>query len=149
MKNNVSISSQVFDELLTTIEVIGLDKTIQTLKDVKANSLILNDMNIDFIITSVSSITNVQKDRILNGADRNDDRKIAISLCVYFIKTEFSYTYSEIKNIFNKGESALSRYNTLIEKSPKNPKTQLDKKISEYIKKINLLIQEKKLTNGK
>ena len=90
MKNNVSISSQVFDELLTTIEIIGLDKTIQTLKDVKANSLILNDMNIDFIITSVSSITNVQKDRILNGADRNDDRKIAISLCVYFIKTEFS-----------------------------------------------------------
>ena len=109
----------------------------------------MNDMNIDFIITSVSSITNVQKDRILNGADRNDDRKIAISLCVYFIKTEFSYTYSEIKNIFNKGESALSRYNTLIEKSPKNPKTQLDKKISEYIKKINLLIQQKKLTNGK
>jgi hypothetical protein len=89
MKNNVSISSQVFDELLTTIEIIGLDKTIQTLKDVKANSLILNDMNIDFIITSVSNITNVQKDRILNGADRNDDRKIAISLCVYFIKTEF------------------------------------------------------------
>jgi len=149
MKNNVSISSQVFDELLTTIEVIGLDKTIQTLKDVKANSLILNDMNIDFIITSVSSITNVQKDRILNGADRNDDRKIAISLCVYFIKTKVTNTYSEIKNIFNKGKSAMSRYNTLNEKSPKNPKTQLDKKISEYIKKINLLIQEKKLTNGK
>jgi hypothetical protein len=149
MKNSISISSQIFDELLTTVEIIGVDATIQTLKDAKSNSLILNDINIDFIITSVSSITNVSKERIINGVDRNDERKIAISLCVFFIKNEFSYTYSEIKNIFNKGESALSRYNTLVENNPKVPKSQFEKKLNDYIKKINILITEKKLNNGK
>ena len=149
MKGSVSISSQIFDELLTTVEVLGIDKTLQTLKDAKANSLILNDLNIEFIVTSVSSITGVAKDRIINGSDRNDERKIAISLCVFFIKTEFSYTYSDIKNIFNKGESALSRYYTLVETTPKVAKTNFDKKINDYVKKINILITEKKLNDGK
>jgi uncharacterized protein YydD (DUF2326 family) len=148
MKLNGSISNQIFDELMTTVEVIGIDRTIKTLQEAKANSLILEDLNIEFILSCVNQVTSVTKDRILNGNDRNDERKIAIALCVYFIRKEFFYSYGDMSKIFNKDESSLSRYNSLIENRTEKPKTEFDKNIDVYYKKINLLITEKKLKNG-
>jgi hypothetical protein len=110
--------------------------------------LILEDLNIEFILQSVNQVTNVSKERILNGNDRNDERKIAIALCVYFIKKEFFYSYGDMSKIFNKDESSLSRYNSLIENRTDKPKTDFDKNVENYYKKINLLITEKKLKNG-
>lgn len=148
MKLTGSISNQIFDELITTLEVIGIDRTIKTLQDAKANSLILEDLNIEFILNCVKQVTSVSKERILNGNDRNDERKIAIALCVYFIKKEFFYSYGDMSKIFNKDESSLSRYNSIIENKPEKPKTEFDKNIESYYRKINLLITEKKLKNG-
>ena len=148
MKLNGSISNKIFDELITTLEVIGIDKTIKTLQDAKANSLILEDLNIEYILKCVNQVTGVTKDRILNGNDRNDERKIAIALSVYFIKKEFFYSYGEISKIFNKDESSLSRYNSIIENKPEKPKSEFDKNVDNYYKKIKLLITEKKLKNG-
>jgi hypothetical protein len=148
MKLTGSISNQIFDELITTLEVIGIDRTIKTLQDAKANSLILEDLNIEFILSCVNQVTGVSKERILNGNDRNDERKIAIALCVYFIKKEFFYSYGDVSKIFNKDESSLSRYNSIIENKPEKPKTEFDKNIESYYRKINLLITEKKLKNG-
>jgi hypothetical protein len=148
MKLTGSISNQIFDELITTLEVIGIDRTIKTLQDAKANSLILEDLNIEFILSCVNQVTGVSKERILNGNDRNDERKIAIALCVYFIKKEFFYSYGDMSKIFKKDESSLSRYNSLIENKPDKPKTEFDKNIENYYRKINLLITEKKLKNG-
>jgi uncharacterized protein YydD (DUF2326 family) len=148
MKLNGSISNQIFDELMTTVEVIGIDRTIKTLQEAKANSLILEDLNIEFILSCVKQVTGVSKDRILNGNDRNDERKIAIALCVYFIRKEFFYSYGDMSKIFNKDESSLSRYNSIVENKTDKPKTEFDKNIESYYKKINLLITEKKLKNG-
>ena len=150
MKNN-SVSTQVLDELLTTIEVIGLDNTIKNLKEAKSNFLTLDDYDIDFILSSVVKVTGVSKDSIIFGRDRNDERKISVALCVHFIKDEFNYSYSDIKKILKKDEAALWRYNSIIENVPTNPKTEFDKKISGYIKKVKLLLTEKKLKkqNGK
>jgi hypothetical protein len=148
MKLNGSISNQIFDELMTTVEVIGIDRTIKTLQEAKSKSMILEDLNIEFILNSVNQVTGVSRDRILNGSDRNDERKIAIALCVYFIKKEFFYSYGDMSKIFNKDESSLSRYNSIIENKPEKPKTDFDKNIESYYKKIKLLITEKKLKNG-
>jgi hypothetical protein len=148
MKLNGSISNQIFDELMTTVEVIGIDRTIKTLQEAKANNLILENLNIEFILKCVTQVTSVSKERILNGTDRSDDRKIATALCVYFIKREFFYSYGDMSKIFNKDESSLSRYNSLIENVPDKPKSELDKNIDNYLKKINLLITEKKLKNA-
>lgn len=148
MKINGSISNKIFDELMTTVEVIGIERTIKTLQEAKSKSLLLEDLNIEFILKCVSQVTNVSKDRILSGSDRNDERKIATALSVYFIKKEFFYSYSEISKIFNKDESSLSRYNSLIENIPNKPKADLDKLMDDYLKKINLLITEKKLKNA-
>lgn len=149
MENKLSISTKILDELLTTVEIIGVDRTIKTLKEAKTSSLLLDDLNIDFIINSVAEVTGTSRDRILYGSDRNDERKFAISLCVFFIRNEFSYTFSEMKSIFNKTESALCRYYTIVENLPKQPKTDFDKKLTDYNKKLKLIITEKKLKNGK
>lgn len=148
MKLNGSISNQIFDELMTTVEVIGIDRTIKTLQEAKANILILEDLNIEFILKCVTQVTSVSRDRILNGTDRSDERKVATALCVYLIKREFFYSYGDMSKIFNKDESSLSRYNSLIENVPDKPKSELDKNIDTYLKKINLLITEKKLKNA-
>jgi chromosomal replication initiation ATPase DnaA len=145
MRNNLSISSQVFDELITALEMIGIENTIKTLQEAKTNSLILSDLDVEFIIKCVSDVTGVSKETMLYGNERNDERKIALSLCIYLIKKELDYSFSTIKKIFKKDKSALSRYNTLVEKLPSNPKTDIDKKLSTYLKKINLLITEKKI----
>jgi len=107
MKNSASVTTHIFDELLVTVESIGVEKTIKKLQEARTEKLILADNNIDNIINAVSQITNVSKDRILNGRDRSDERKMATCLCVFYIKNEFKYSYSDLRKIFNKDEAAL------------------------------------------
>ena len=75
-----SISTTIFDELLTTIEKIGVDRTVKILQEAKLQSVLLNDINIEFVLNTVSEVTSVSRDTILNGVIRNDERKIAIQL---------------------------------------------------------------------
>ncbi len=149
MANPLSVSSQVFDELFTTIDKIGIERTIKKLQEAKSDSMLLNDLNIEFIINSVSTITSVSRDRILTGSDRNDERKIATALCVYFIITEFNYSYKDIKNIFNKDTSVLNRYCLIVKNRTDKPRTDYDKTLQSHFSKINLLVTEKKLNDGK
>jgi len=135
---NLSIST-VFDELIATLE-----NTIVSVKDAKSKSLILSEFDVEFVLNCVFNVTGVDKERILYGTDRNDERKMALALCIYFIRKEFLYSYSELQYILKKDKSGLSRYYSMIENLPKNPKTDFDKKLSSFIKKINLLITEKK-----
>ncbi len=144
-----SISNIILDELITTVEVIGIEKTIKTLQEAKNNGLISQDSDIDFIIDSISKITSVSKERIINGNDRNDERKMALAACVYFIKNKCAYSLSELKLIFNKDTSQLSRYNTMVENLPQNPKNDFDKRLTDIVKKMKILLTQKKLNNGK
>jgi chromosomal replication initiation ATPase DnaA len=148
MKKELSISNLIFDELLTTVEIIGLDKTIKTLQDAKAQSLISKDLNIDFIINIVCDVTNFRKDRLMIGNERTDAKKITMSLAVYFLKQTLLYSYADIKKIFNKDESALYRYCQMVEQRPKKPKSEFDKNLELNFKKINLIITEKKIKDA-
>ena len=136
------------DELLSAVEVIGIDKTIKTLQEAKTQSLIANNFDIDFVINVVCDVTNYRKDKLLIGNERNDPKKMAMSLCVYFLKVSFNYSYAEIKKILNKDESALYRYYQMVEERPKKPKDEYDKNLELYFKKINLIITEKKIKNA-
>jgi chromosomal replication initiation ATPase DnaA len=148
MKNQVSISNAIFDELLTTVEIIGLNKTIKTLQDAKAQSLISKNLDIDNIINIVCEITNYRKDKLLLGNERNDEKKIAMALTVYFLKEILLFSYSDIKKLFNKDESALYRYYQMVNERPKKPKSDFDKNLELNYKKVNLIITEKKINNA-
>lgn len=139
------VNGSVFDELLITVEAIGIEKTMKVLQDAKANSLLLEDLNISFVITAASEVTDVSKQRILSGTDKSDERKIAVALCVYFTKKQ-GYSFGDLKKVFGKDTSALCRYYAIVENMPKSPKTDFDKKMLEYYKKIDFALLEKKNT---
>lgn len=142
MKNKPSISTLFFDELLSAVEIIGINNTIKTLKEAKSkNKLILTDF--DSLINIVSEVTNVEVERILVGTDRSDERKIAVALSVYFSKKQFKYSYSKLSELFNKDEGGLFRYNAMVENLPANPKNDFDKNLKNNFKKINLLISQR------
>lgn len=143
-----SISNKILDELFETVEVIGIERTIKTLQEAKMGSLLKQDVNIDFILNMVSEITSVPKQKILYGNDRSDDKKLAVAVSVYLIKNEFEYSFSDLKKIFNKDQSALCRYYEIVNNISKKPKTDFDKKLDTVLKRMQLLLTEKKLNNA-
>jgi hypothetical protein len=140
-----TLTNNIFDELLYTVESIGVEKTIKRLKEARTQKLISEDVNIDFILSAVVEVTGITKDRVLHGKDRSDERKGALALFVYFLKKEFNfYSYADLKKVLDKDESALYRYYNLIHTLPAKPKSEFDTILSDYVKRIELLITEKK-----
>ena len=140
---NNSVSSKIFDELFNTIGAIGVDNTLNYLKEAKLKFNEEND--IEYIINTISSVTSVKKERILYGVDRNDDRKIAISLCVFFLKKEYNYSFNDLEKILKKDKSTVCKYFSLVENATNTSKSDLEKKISEHKKKINEIIKERNI----
>lgn len=139
-------SSDLFNEVMKTVEVMGMDETSKILQKARFNSLTLHDGNIEFILKAISKQTSVEVERIIHGTDKTDERKIAVALCVYYIKSELRYSYGVIKKILKKDEAALSRYYTLVKKvDMKNPRGQLNQAICNYVTQLNILFTEKKL----
>jgi chromosomal replication initiation ATPase DnaA len=138
-------SVQIINELFKTIELFGVDKTLSILKDSQKSNNDFSELDIDYILDAVSEISNVDKQRILFGNDRTDERKIALCLSIYFVRENFDYSYSDMGKIFNKDSSAINRYYTSVKNVVKLPKTEFEKKIEEYRKKINYLINERNL----
>jgi hypothetical protein len=141
----ISVSSRIFDEIISTIEVIGVEMTIKKLQEAKScGNLILSDPNIELVLNIVVEVTGVDKERIISGNDRSDERKMAVALSIYSIKNHYYYSYTQLKKVFNKDESALQRYYKHIDKLPAKPKTDFDKKLDSYNKKVNSLINQRK-----
>ena len=97
-----SIYGKIMDEVFTTVESIGIDRTCQILQDAKAKSLMLSDDTIDFFLEITCNQVGITKDVLLYGNERNDERKMALSLSIYFIKEELKYSYKQLKMVFNK-----------------------------------------------
>lgn len=143
-----SIYGKVMDEVLTAVESIGIERTCQILQEAKAKSLILNDTSIDFFLEIICSQIGITKDFLLYGSERNDAKKIALSLSIYFIKEELKYSYKQLKRVFNKDESALHRYYNIVKNKSIKPKSDFEKNLETNFKKINILLIEKKQQDG-
>jgi hypothetical protein len=148
MAKKVVNSSDLFNEVLKTVEVMGMDETSKILQKARFNSLTLHDGNIEFILKTVSKQTSVEVERIIHGTDKTDERKIAVALCVYYIKAELKYSYGIIKKILKKDEAALSRYFSLVKRvDMKSPRGTLNQSLCSHINQLNVLFTEKKLNS--
>jgi chromosomal replication initiation ATPase DnaA len=126
----------VFDELVVTVATIGINKTIERLQEAR-----LINKDVDIIINAVEIATGIKKKRILKGTDRSDERKMALALCIYYIKTYCQYSFLDIAKIFNRDVAGLYRYSKIVENLPNNPITTFDKELSGYCIKINSIIK--------
>jgi chromosomal replication initiation ATPase DnaA len=138
----MNLGNKIIDELFLTVESVGINTTIKALKFARDNGM--EDSKANYIINLVSSITNVDTDRILSGTDRTDERKISLSLSIYFIKNYCDLSFPELKKIFLKDLSALHKYYSIVDSAISEiPKTDFDKSLINYYKKINLSLQQK------
>jgi hypothetical protein len=148
MAKKPSSTNDLFNEVFKTIEVVGVEETAKSLQRARYEALTLNDRNVEFILKLVSSQTKVPIERIIHGTDKTDSRKIAIALCVYYMKTELMYSYGTIKRVLKKDQAALSRYYSMIKKVDlTNPKGEFDVLLVQNFKQINILLTERKLNS--
>ena len=138
---NHSPAVKMIEELFLTVESIGVNTTTKILKEARGS--VVEDDKVKKLLNIVSSETNVAVDRILSGTDRTDDRKIALSLCIYFIRIYCDLSFSQLKKVFMKDISALHKYFSITESSLKNtPKTDFEKKLLNHYKMININLLE-------
>ena len=134
------ISIHVFSELLKTVELLKIDGTIKCLQDARLSVIKSANVESDFFINKVSEITGTPVDVIMNGRDKTDERKIALSLCVFYIKEAYSCSLSDLSKVFNKDKAALSRYyNNAASVNIKRPKGDFNEKMAKYMTSLNLI----------
>jgi len=148
-KGAAYLSSEIMGEVFITIDCVGIDGLINSLKETQKFSIILNNTEVEFILQCVSNVCGVRRDLILNGTERTDDRKIALCLAMYFMKEYTSIkSFEDLKKIFKKNVSLIHRNIKLVNNMPTKPKTDFDKKMDSHYKTIEKLIKEKKVKNG-
>ena len=78
-----SISTAIFDELLTTVEVIGIESTIKALQEAKSKSLILQDLDIDFVYLGYQKSFPYWLRKRLVPPERNKGSQILVDTLVF------------------------------------------------------------------
>ena len=132
-------SKELLSEVFNCVAEIGINGTLDALqygKKVILNQKQLNSMDykVSFILQKISEITTIPIHIIIDGKQKTDDRKIAVSLSVYFIKEFCDLSLREMKSILKKDESSMSRYFRFainIVKKP-NHKTDVEKKFMSF-----------------
>lgn len=139
-KNNAII---LFQELLNTIESIGVDETTKALSIARRETLSLQDKRIDFIVKSVCESFNVATDEVFTSKDRNTNRLYAFKFIVYYLYECFDFSYPEIALITKKDVAWVYRKVKELEEVKKDKKNSLLKKFQ----KFDVLVNEFKITN--
>ena len=88
---------QLLTEVKNSVELIGIDKTIQALKS--ARIVHFSDEILQTIISCICQEIGIKVEELLNSHEKNNDkRKVAICFCVYFLNEDeyFGFTHREI-----------------------------------------------------
>jgi len=138
-KNNAVI---LFQELLSTIETIGVDETTKALSIARKETLSLQDKRIDYLVKIVCESFNVSPDDVFTSKERNTNRLFAYKFIVYYLYEAFDFSYPEISLITHKDVAWVFRCHKEIAKISTDKKNSLQKKFI----KFELLINEFKIT---
>jgi hypothetical protein len=139
MKNQ---ETDLIHELLKSVEVLGVEATTDALKCARSNTLTLDDKRIDFVLKMVSKHYMIPIDQIIYSNNKSVIRMFALKFCVYYLYDSFGFSFSELKKIFKRDVSLLSRNTTEIKILMKDNET-----IKNTKNKFDLLITDFKLQN--
>ena len=100
----------LIEELLKTIEKIGLDKTIDTLKitqnKIQDSQFLMQEYIIDICCTQ----KNITKKVLINSLDNNEKRTNCIAIISYLLNKHNSQSQTQIGYILKKDNSVISKY---------------------------------------
>ena len=144
-------SKELLNVVFKCVEEIGLEDTLLAIE--KGRKIIVNEKHINSIdykvaniLQKISEVTTIPIQTIIYGSEKTDERKIAVSLSVYFIKEYCDLSLREMKAILKKDESSMSRYfrfaMNIIKKT--NHKTEVEKKFMQHYNSMQIALLNNK-----
>jgi len=134
-------ANYLINELLHTIDKIGIKETIQALKrkqeDIQSS---IPELQIHIIHQTCKQF-NIQEETLLRGRDKSEERYNAIGVCAFLLHNHLGITQTKISMLLKKDISTISRHLkrlSCLDKKYKNEReleiiiSDLDIKIKEY-----------------
>lgn len=134
--------TNLIQELLRAVEVLGVDKTTSVLKVATTNSLTLQDERVDFVFKMVSNHFYQTIEDLINAKNRSNLRFMALKFALHYLYESFDISYNELQILFKRDKSLLSRMNRELKTSMQN-----DENTKKIKSKFDFLINEFKLKN--
>lgn len=118
----------LINQLLSTAETIGIEKTLDVLKKAKDDNAIIYEKNVEKILNIIADYTNLSKSDIIHSKLRTEERKVALAFFCYHLKTTLCMEVKEIKKKYlpNKTTRCIYLYINLVNDikfNEKNPST--------------------------
>jgi hypothetical protein len=144
-----SNSTELIEELLKTIDRVGLKKTIQRLKETTNQ---LNEVEVlqEFIIEKTCNTFHITRQTLLTGRQNTPNRTKAIGVCCVLLSNHCKIPQTKIASVMRKDTSNINKY---IKKYQNlDPNFKLDLEIINIIDNLNTEINEfnidLNITNG-
>ena len=106
-----SKETDLLQEILRSIEVLGVIETSNALKIARNKSLSLEDKRIEFVLKMVSSNYNIPIEEIINSHSKSTKRMFALKFAIFYLYDSFQISLGTLKLIFKRDKSLLSRSN--------------------------------------
>lgn len=139
MKHN---ETNLIQELLRAVEVLGVDKTTIALKIATTSSLTLQDPRVDFVFNMVSTHFYQTIEDLINSKKKSNLRFLALKFATYYLYEHFDISFNELQVLFKRDKSLLSRMNREIK-----GKMDDDEGTIKIKNKFDFLVTEYKLKN--
>lgn len=138
-----SESLNLINELLESVRDLGVSGTTIVLQNARSNSLTLSDKNVEFVLKMISNHYKLPIEEITrNTRSKYTIKRNALSFSIYYLHNSFEYSFGQLKNVFNRDKSQLSRFNAFIIREVKSNSTLVTTK-SKFDLMINTFINNK------
>jgi hypothetical protein len=135
--------TDLIQELLKSVEVLGVDATTNALKVARSNTLTLQDKRVEFVLKMVSTQYSQTIEDIINSHNKSYKRMLALKFSIYYLYEVFDFSFGDLKMIFKRDKSLLSRSTKEIKEMILN-----NSAISNVKNRFDLLITDFKLKNN-
>ena len=99
----------LLEELLKSVEALGVDGTTNALKVARSKSITLEDKRVEFILNMVSAHYNIPIEDIINTHTKSTKRMLALKFSIYYLYDVFDISFGDLKFVFKRHKSLLSR----------------------------------------
>ena len=137
----------LLEQLLKTIEGLGIDETTKLLVTATDESLNLIDNRVDFVWKMVSLEFKIPISEMINSYSKSTKRKFAIMFGVYYLHGNFGISFGDLKKLYQRDKGLLCRYFHEI-KNLKNDDPSA-KGLIKYRDRFDLLVSEFKISINK
>jgi hypothetical protein len=135
--------TDLIQELLKSVEVLGVDATTNVLKVARSNTLTLQDKRVEFVLKMTSTQYLQSIEDIINSHNKSFKRMMALKFSIYYLYDAFEFSFTDLKILFKRDKSLLSR-------STKEIKEMIatNSNILQTKQKFDLLVTDFKLKNN-